>query len=92
MFTPLPPVRRSLKTLDLFTVSCNRSFIRAIALFILLLLVSIDCIRAQETFSSRRITVNEGLPQVLYRVLFRMTMALSGWPHVMGWQDMMAMR
>jgi ligand-binding sensor domain-containing protein len=63
MFTPLPPARRSLKTLDLFTVSPNRSSIRVIALIILLLLVFVDPIAAQETFSSRRITVNEGLPQ-----------------------------
>jgi signal transduction histidine kinase/DNA-binding response OmpR family regulator len=52
-----------LKTLDLFAVSSSRSFIRAIALNILLLLISADPIAAQVTFSSRRITVNEGLPQ-----------------------------
>jgi signal transduction histidine kinase/DNA-binding response OmpR family regulator/ligand-binding sensor domain-containing protein len=52
-----------LKTSDLFIVSSNHSFIRAIALAILLLLFSRYPVQAQETFSSRRITVNEGLPQ-----------------------------
>jgi signal transduction histidine kinase/DNA-binding response OmpR family regulator/ligand-binding sensor domain-containing protein len=52
-----------LKAIVLFIVSyTNRSSIRAIAL-ILVLWVSTQNILAQETFSSRRITVNEGLPQ-----------------------------